>query len=346
MNQFRSFRGIDGRLYAHQVADTVLNLGFDGIGTKVEVRERMQTTRGKEASHVGSAFDLGAMVFDDALRSGSQVVAWGSVLDTAKLDENNPRIIEGMRELSQGMILASKAAGVIAINGEIAELIGRVQGYGKFNYNWGAGVLTLTHKEKILSSETLQAGDKLIGIPEPGPRCNGMTDIRGALRQEYGRYWHTKVEKSLGDLTLGQLVQIPATIYHGTISDITGGWDVSREQKAKITGFAHITGGGQPSKLATMLVGSELGITIDDPIDPPAILSLVQRITGFTDRRAYGKFHMGPGGVIATPEEDKVLPLLHAAGLEGAKVIGEIIDEQGIRIKNRGTEQREEWLEF
>ena len=137
-DSFRSFRGIDGQLYAHQVEDTVLGLGFDGIGTKVEVRERMQTTRGKEASHVGSAFDLCAMVFDDALRSGSQVVAWGSVLDTSKLDGNDPRIVEGMRELSTGMMLVSKAAGVIAINGEIAELIGRVKGYGKFNYNWGA----------------------------------------------------------------------------------------------------------------------------------------------------------------------------------------------------------------
>src|SRR5665213_2255658 len=145
-DSFRSFRGIDGQLYAHQAADTVLNLGFDGIGTKVEIRERMQATRGKGASHIGSAFDLGAMVFDDALRSGSQVVAWGSVLDTGKLDPDKPRIVEGMRELSTGMVLLSKAAGVVAINGEIAELIGRVRGYGAFNYNWGAGVLTLTHK--------------------------------------------------------------------------------------------------------------------------------------------------------------------------------------------------------
>ncbi len=345
-DSFRSFRGIDCQLFAHQAADTVQNLGFDGIGTKVEVRERMQTTRGKGASHMGSAFDLGAMVFDDALRSGSQVIAWGSVLDTGKLDPGDPLIVEGMRELSAGMVAVSKVAGVVAINGEIAELIGRVKGYGRFNYNWGAGVLTLTHKAKVLSGKTLQPGDKLVGLPELGPRCNGMTDFRSSLKQEYGSNWHTKIEPSIGKLTLGQLVQIPATVYHGIVTDITGGWDSRREPKAKVTGFAHITGGGQPSKLRTMLEDSGLGITIDNPIEPPDIMTLIQKIAGFSDQKAYGKFHMGPGGVIATPEPNKVLPLLHEAGLYGAKVIGEVDDEPGIRIKNRGAVQDEEWLNF
>lgn len=345
-DSFRSFRGIDGQLYAHQAADTVVNLGFDGIGTKVEIRERMQTTHGKEASHVGSAFDLGAMVKDDALRSGSQVVAWGSVLDTGKLDPNDPQTVEGMRELSAGMVMVSRAAGTIAINGEIAELIGRVRGYGRFNYNWGAGVLTLTHKSRVLSGKTLQPGNKLVGIPEFGIRCNGATDIRGALKQEYGINWHTKVEASLGSLTLGQLVQIPATIYHGVVTELTGGWDIRNEPKARITGFAHITGGGQPSKLNTMLGDSGLGITIDDPIEPPAIFGLVQEIAGFSDEKTYKKFHMGPGGVIATSEPAKVLAHLHESGLEGSKIIGEITDEPGIRIKNRGALQDKEWLEF
>ncbi len=343
---FRSFRGIDGRLTAHQAADTIYGLGFDGIGTKVEVRERMQTTRGKGASHEGSASDLGAMVFDDACRTGSEVVAWGSVLDTGQLNPDDPSTVDGMRELATGLVVVSKLARVVAINGEIAELIGRVRGYGRFNYNWGAGALTLTHKSRVLSGKTLQPGDALVGLPEPGPRCNGMTDIRNAFKQEYGGKWHTKIEPSLGSVTLGQLVQIPATVYHGIISDITGGWDIRREPKAEVTGFAHITGGGQPSKLRTMLNGSELGITIDDPIDPPPFMQLVQRILGYDDEKIYGKLHMGPGGVIATPEPDKVLSLVKAAGLEETKVIGEITDEPGIRIKNRGAVQDQEWLVF
>src|ERR1700759_1577178 len=103
---FRGVRAIDGELFAHQIGQTVFSQGFDGIGTKVEVRERMQRTHGKGASHQGSAFDLRGMVCDDAPRYGLQVITWGSVLDTAKLDPDNPRIVGGMRELAEGMVLA------------------------------------------------------------------------------------------------------------------------------------------------------------------------------------------------------------------------------------------------
>jgi phosphoribosylaminoimidazole (AIR) synthetase len=174
-----------------------------------------------------------------------------------------------------------------------------------------------------------------------------MTDIRVALKQAYGPEWHLQTERSLGSLTLGELAQIPATVYHGTISDLTGGWDIRKKQKAKVSGFAHITGGGQKSKLKTMLgdAATRLGITIDNPIEPPALLVHVQRLAGFSDEKAY-EFHMGPGGVIATPEPQKVLSHLHESGLEGAKVIGQITDEPGIRLKNKGAKQDEEWLYF
>jgi phosphoribosylaminoimidazole (AIR) synthetase len=95
-----------------------------------------------------------------------------------------------------------------------------------------------------------------------------------------------------------------------------------------------------------MLEGSALGITIDNPIDPPAIMQHVQELSGFSDERAYGKWHMGPGGVIATSQPEQVIAHASAAGIDGAKVIGEITDQPGIRIKNRGVVQQQEWLEF
>jgi phosphoribosylformylglycinamidine cyclo-ligase len=343
---FRSPRGIDGSLFAHDVANLVFSLGFDGIGTKVEVRERMQRTHGQGASHRGSAFDLLAMVCDDAPRGGLQVIAWGSVLDTGKLDENNPLIVNGMRELAEGMVLASRAAGVIAINGEIAELIGRVRGYGPFNYNWGAGVLTVGHKDRILTGKQLKAGDKLVGLPELGMRCNAMTDARITLKAAYGSSWHRQKAPELGELTLGQLVQIPATIYHNLMTRLTGGWDITREPEGHVSGYAHITGGGQRSKLATMLEGTNLGIVIYDPIDPPAIQKHVQELAGYSDEKTYGKFHMGPGAVVATNNSERVIELAAEEGIEGAKEMGYVTDEPGIRVKNRGVVQNEEWLEL
>lgn len=336
---FRAIRGIDGSLFAKHISSLVFMMGFDGIGTKVEVHERMQ-------DHTGAAFDLLAMVCDDAPRYGAQVISWGSVLDTGKLDKKDPLIMQGMKDLATSMVLGSKEAGIVAINGEIAELIGRVVGHGTFNYNWGAGVMAVVHKDRALTGEQLEAGQALVGLPELGPRCNGLTDIREQLKAHHEDDWHTKVVSELGELTLGEIVSRPATIYHGLMTKLTGGWNRDIEGLANVTGFAHVTGGGQPSKIGTMLQDTELGAIIYDPIRPPDLFPYVQKLAGFSDRKSYGKWHMGPGGIVATTQPDEVIEAARAQGIEGAKVIGEITDNPVIRIKNQGAIQDEEWLDF
>jgi phosphoribosylaminoimidazole (AIR) synthetase len=94
-----------------------------------------------------------------------------------------------------------------------------------------------------------------------------------------------------------------------------------------------------------MLQPSGLGVTIDTPIDPPQVMLEVQRLRGFSDEKAYGKWHMGPGMVIATPEPEKVLAEAQSQGIV-AKEIGQVTDEPGIRIRNRGANQHEEWVNF
>ena len=112
-----------------------------------------------------------------------------------------------------------------------------------------------------------------------------------------------------------------------------------------MTGVAHITGGGQPSKLGRLLEPSGLGVTIDNPIDPPKIMLEAQTIRGFSDEKTYRKWHMGSGMVVVTSEPEKVLIAAEANGVV-AQTIGHVTDEPGIRIKNRGAVQQEEWLTF
>lgn len=335
---FSGFRAIHGRIFAKHIERLMYGQGFDGIGTKVEIAERLN-------NHLGSAIDLFAMALDDAPVRGAEVVSIGSVLDVRQLDEDSEVIKNGMRQLAQGMVVAARTGRVVVINGEIAELGARIRGYGDFNYNWGAGVVWWAHEERILTGRELKAGDTLIGLAEPGFRSNGITDVRKAMEETYGPEWHNQVEPSLGNIALGRLVHTPSTIFHGFMTELNGGFDYDKEPKATVTGFAHITGGGQPSKLGRMLEPSGLGATIDNPIYPPAIMLHVQQLRGFSDRKSYGKWHMGPGGVVATPEPEKVLTEALKHGLT-AKKIGEVTDEPGIRIKNRGAVREEEWLVF
>lgn len=317
--------------------NTYMNLGFDGVGTKVEIAERI-------ANHSTVAFDLFAMVCDDAVVRGAEPIAIGSILDVRQLDDT-PETRKALYQLSLGYVAAAKDAGVVVVNGEVAELGDRVGGYGDFNYNWGAAVLWLAHKERILTGHQIQPGDALIGLAEHGFRSNGITDVRRAMLEHHGSDWQHTVVEELGKLSLGGLVQKPSIIYSRFVSELTGGFDIQKEPRAKVTGVAHITGGGQPSKLGRMLEPSGLGVTIDNPLAPPAIMKHVQELRGFDDEKAYGKWHMGPGMVIATPEPAKVLTQAESFGLT-AQEIGQVTEEAGIRIKNMGVQGNDEFLEF
>jgi phosphoribosylformylglycinamidine cyclo-ligase len=333
---FSGFRGVPlGKLA--DITNLTSNLGFDGVGTKVEIAERIK-------DHSTVAFDLFAMVCDDAVVRGAEPLTIGSILDVNQLDDSD-YTHKSIEQLASGYVNAARAAGVVVVNGEVAELGDRIGGHGEFNYNWGAAVWWVAHNERTLTGKEIKPGDALVGLAEHGFRSNGITDVRKAMLENYGSEWQQQVASELGQLSLGELVRKPSTIYTKFINKLTGGYHIGVDPEAKITGVAHITGGGQPSKLARMLEPSGHGATIDDPIEPPAIMKHVQELRDFTDKKAYGKWHMGPGMVVATPEPEKVLALAPDFGID-AKQIGYVTDDPMIKIKNRGVQQQKEWLIF
>lgn len=324
------FLGKGSLSYGHQL---------DGIGTKPEVRERLN-------DHFGAAQDLYAMVGDDVAPTGGELISIDNILDVREINPGKPDIDSGIRQLADGLVLASHLAGAIALTGEIAELGKRIGGYGDFNYNWSGVAFFAVNKERRLTGRELKPGQALVGLVEPGFRSNGITDVRNAMFEHYGPEWHTQIEPSLGSISLGELVQTPAMIYAKLMRDLQGGFDINKEPLADITGVAHITGGGQPSKIGRMLKRTNnLGVVIDNPITPPDMMLHVQKLRGFDDKKAYGKWHMGPGMVVATTMPEVITAAASAYGIKAQK-IGYITDQPGIRIKNMGAAQDEEWLRF
>lgn len=335
---FSGFRSIPLSYFADKDPDNLeINLGFDGVGTKVEIAERME-----DHSTVGK--DLFAMVCDDAVVRGAEPLAIGTILDVRQLDDTE-YTRQSLFQLAQGYVAAAQLARVTIVNGEVAELGSRVGGYGSFNYNWGAAILWAAHRDRILTGHQIQPGDALIGLQEHGFRSNGITDVRKAMIETYGDEWHTHVDRSLGTTALGTLVQAPSIIYAGFMSEITGGYDIRKKPIAKVTGVAHITGGGQPSKLGRMLEPSGYGVEIAYPNTPPLIMLKMQEIRGFDDATAYRKWHMGPGMIVATPEPNAILEAAEQRGVI-AREIGVVTQRAGIRIRNRGAMEDSRWLEF
>src|SRR5215469_5436235 len=101
---FDDFSGLRAIRVENLPTGTLMNIGFDGVGTKAEFAER--------AGHYESlAYDLIAMVADDAVIRGGEPILVGSILDinTLGTDESRLEIISG---LAEGYTKAATAARV------------------------------------------------------------------------------------------------------------------------------------------------------------------------------------------------------------------------------------------
>lgn len=312
-----------GLRFMKLIENIFVGMNFDGVGTKIEIAERLSTLRGCFDAHKNIAFDLFAMVCDDAASRGAEPVAVGSILDVNKLNKN---LIE---KLAEGMIEASKEADVVVINGEIAELGERIGGFGEYRYNWGACVFWVGNKKGLITGKQTTLGDKLVGFKEYGFRSNGFSLLRKIFIETFGNNWHKKYKhgKNIAEWAL-----IPSKIYSRAVVDMIKNLN---SRNVRIKAIAHITGGGLAGKLKRLLKPLHLGAEITEPFEPCRLMLYSQEWGNVDDKEAYRTWNMGNGMVVITNEPEAVIDIAKGYGID-AKIIGEIKKGTEIRIFSKG----------
>lgn len=284
-----------------------LLVNSDGIGTKAEFAERMN-------KHDTMAYDLFAMLCDDAVRYGAEPIAISNTVDVNILSK------KVITQLAHGMTKAAHDAGVAVISGEIAELGNRVSGYGKNNYNWGGTVISILKKQ--ITGEKIRHGDFIIGLHEKGFRSNGMSLVRKILQTSYGNKWHTK---TIEGKNLGRQALTPSIIYTKPVLKML----------SFIHGIAHITGGGIPGKLGRVLENTNYGADITDSFSPSWLMLHCQKIGNVSDREAYKTWNMGQGMVIITDQPEKIIKIASQHKIKSG-IIGNIVKSRSINITSKG----------
>ena len=315
------FSGIRAIEVGNLPSGTVVGMGFDGIGSKIEIAERMGVWN-------TLAHDLFAMVCDDAVTQGGEPVLVGTILDVNRVHPG------AIAKIAEGYVSAAAAAGVAVLNGELAECGSRLAGYGSFTCNWGAGVVWFARRDRLLSGAELRAGDAIVGLAETGCRSNGYTLLRQILRREHGDDWHAVPHD---DATLGDLALQPSRIYARAVVDMLGG--VEGEPQVCLHGVVHVTGGGVPGKLGRLLRRANLGADITSPLSPGPLPMYLQERGPVSDREAYRVWNMGHGMLLCTPQPDTALEIAERHGIT-AQVVGRISAEPGIRLRSRGRFDR------
>ena len=274
----------------------------DTVGTKISVAE----ATGKFET---LGYDLLAMVADDAVCLGAEVVAVSNTIECPKVQ---PRKIAA---LLKGLAKACREQKIVIPGGEIAEI-----GKSINEYAWGAHATGIVEKKNLIDGTKIRAGDTIIALKENGLRCNGFTLARAILRKKFGGAWH---RKKFGKKSWGELLLTSSKVYHAAILALIGRFGEKREVNVK--GIVHVTGGGITGNLPRIFRNKKLGARLDNLWPTPAFVTELIKLGKVSAAEAREVWNLGNGMLVIVSPKDasKTLKILKKNKV-AARIAGEI----------------------
>ena len=298
---FGGMFAFDPARYVHPV----LVAATDGVGTKAVVARlagRYETI----------GVDLVAMSVDDIAAQGAEPLFFLDCISAGRIDPGQ------MEQLVAGVASGCKEAGCALIGGEMAELPGMLEP-GHFDLvGFAVGVV---ERDRLVTGSRVASGDRLIGLPSPGLRCNGYSLARRVLLDLGGRTldgpaW-PRAHHSLGEELLR-----PSVIYAPALVKLC--------HSVEVKGLAHITGGGIPGNLARVLPRNCDAIVQRSRWEVPEIFHQIQAAGDIGPEEMTKVFNLGIGmiAVVAPRDVYRAHDLLRDAGHDSID-IGEVTDGEG-----------------
>lgn len=287
-------------LNAKEMKEPILVSGTDGVGTKLKLAFLMN-------KHDTIGQDCVAMCVNDIICCGAKPLFF---LDYMALGKNVPEVVA---TIVKGVTDGCKMAGCSLVGGETAEMPGF---YQQGEYDLAGFCVGVVEKEKILNNQTIEIGDKVIGIASSGVHSNGFSLVRKIFNINEETVKQYKEE--LG-MTLGEALLTPTKIYVKAILELL--------ENVQVKGISHITGGGFYENMPRML---REGVSIEikkDSYPVPPIFKLIQKTGNIEERDMYNTFNMGIGMAVIVKKEQaqKAIEILEKQG-EKAYEIGEIVE--------------------
>ncbi|NGP46073.1 phosphoribosylformylglycinamidine cyclo-ligase [Bacillaceae bacterium SIJ1] len=287
--------------------EPVLVSGTDGVGTKLMLAFEMNR-------HDTIGIDAVAMCVNDIVAQGAEPLFF---LDYIACGKQLPEKIEA---IVKGVATGCEASGCALIGGETAEMPGM---YGEDEYDIAGFAVGVAEKSKLVTTEHIQPGQKLIGLMSSGVHSNGFSLVRRIIKNQSASFQQSF---NGGEETLGDILLTPTKIYAKPVLDVL--------KRVSVRGMAHITGGGFYENLPRMMPEGLKAVIELGSWDIPEVFAWLQEKGSLTNEDMYGTFNMGIGFVLAVDEIDAAATIsaLESAG-EKAFVIGEVAEGSGVAFK-------------
>lgn len=279
--------------------EPVLVASADGVGTKLKVAAQL-------GHYESIGQDLVTLNVNDILTKGAKPLFFLDYISFSALDQQR------METLLRGITWGCREVGCALIGGETAQMPGM---YADDDFDLAGFLVGVTEKAALLDNDAITPGDVLVGIPSSGLHTNGFSLARRVFNTDANP---SVLFKQYGDLNhrLGEELLTRHRCYYPMLEPAF----------PAMKGLAHITGGGLPGKVSSILPGNtaarfELGAWAIPPI-----FSLIQAEGRISDGEMYRVFNMGLGmvAVCAAEQVDKV-----REAAPDAVVVGSVVERVG-----------------
>jgi phosphoribosylformylglycinamidine cyclo-ligase len=291
-----------GGLFALDVAkyrQPVLVSGTDGVGTKLCIAFMAD-------KHDTIGQDAVAMCVNDILVQGAEPLFFLDYLAVGKLAP------EQVAAIVSGIAGACLESGCSLIGGETAEM---ASFYKNGEYDIGGFAVGVAERSKLITGQSIQPGDVLLGLPSSGLHSNGYSLVR-KICFDVKEIDINQFIPELGK-TLGEELLVPTKLYPKACLPLI--------EKYEIKGMVHITGGGFYENIPRVLPEG-CGVEIDTRSWPkPPVFALLQQWGNVAWTEMYRTFNMGIGMILVVPpsEVQNIQDDLTARG-EASFVIGQV----------------------
>ena len=154
-----------GGLYSlagHSMSDPMLVSGTDGVGTKLRLAIMMD-------KHDTIGQDCVAMSVNDILVQGATPLFFLDYIAVGKLDPVK------VADIVRGVAEACEDSGCALLGGETAEMAGF---YDNNDYDVAGFAVGIVDRPKLITGESIKAGDVILGLPSSGVHSNGFSLVR------------------------------------------------------------------------------------------------------------------------------------------------------------------------
>lgn len=316
------FRGPRPFTFKNLPEGFLIEASTDGIGTKGIIIDAAKT-------HADAAYDIIAMTSSDITRYGGLPLVFINVLDTVSVGIVGSEAREAYKSLMDGLGKVAKEENLVVLKGETAQMgvcLGSEITDSKTKLNWSGMMIGAYHKDKMITGNTIKAGQVIIALKENGFRSNGISSVRKAFTMKYGEKWWQNPDAK-NDI---KKAAEKSVLYDKFINTLHGWYNADFKPEIEIHSVVHLSGGAMREKLAhDILFPKGLGANITDLWEPAEILADCAKWREMSDDEFYETWHGGQGMLLVINEEDSAHCLKRAVdfGIK-AKLAGVITKEE------------------